>query len=88
MFAMQPSRVFQCWERRVCASITFAWVCSSKFIAEFRGDIRITIPVIAGQLNSNYSEFRKMATELLSRLAAQGMCKDHLSVGVLKHVCS
>jgi hypothetical protein len=44
------------------------------FVAEFREDIRITIPAIAEGLSHLYSDVRKVAIELLSKLAEQGMC--------------
>jgi len=74
MFAMQPSSSFQGWQRGVCVSVTFRWVCSSMFVAEFHEDVRIIIPAIAKHLKDSDSHVREAATELLSRLAAQGMC--------------
>jgi len=53
-------------------SITFQWVCSSIFVAEFRKDIRVTIPVIAERLKHSNWSVREAAIEFLSRLAAQG----------------
>jgi len=47
---------------------------SSLFVAEFREDVRITIPAIAECLKEFDSDVCKGAIELLSRLAAQGMC--------------
>jgi len=44
------------------------------FLAEFREDIRITIPAIAEHLKDSHSNVREAAIEFLSRLAAQGMC--------------
>ena len=44
------------------------------FVAEFREDVRIAIPAIAEGLKGPDSDVRKTAIELLSRLAAQGMC--------------
>jgi len=55
------------------------------FVAEFREDIRITIPAIMGRLKDSDSDVREAAIELLSTL---GMCQHHFSVGMLKHVCS
>ena len=49
-------------------------VCSSMFVAEFREDVRITIPAIAERLKDSDRYVRSAAIELLSRLAAQGMC--------------
>jgi len=43
-------------------------------IAEFRDDIRITIPAIAEHLKDSDSFVRMAAIEGLSILAAQGMC--------------
>jgi len=43
------------------------------FVAEFREDIRITIPAIADNLKDSDWYVRSAAIELLSRLAAQGM---------------
>ena len=57
-------------------------------VAEFREDIRITIPAIAEHLKDSDSYVREAAIELLSMLAAQGMCEYHFPVGVLKHFCS
>jgi len=47
------------------------------FAAEFREDVRITIPAIAECLNDYDWDVRKAAIEVLSRLAAQGMCWHH-----------
>jgi len=58
------------------------------FVAEFREDVRITIPAIAERLKDSGSEVRSAAIGVLSRLAAQGMCCHHSPVGVLKHVYS
>ena len=44
------------------------------FVAEFREDVRITIPAIAERLKDSDSYVRKAVIGLLSRLAAQGMC--------------
>jgi len=44
------------------------------FVAEFQEEVRITIPAIAERLKDSNSEVRKAAVELLSTLAAQGMC--------------
>jgi len=44
------------------------------FVAEFRGNVQITIPVIAESLKDSDSEIRTAAIEGLSRLAAQGLC--------------
>jgi len=44
------------------------------FVAEFQEDVRITIPAIAERLKDSRSDVRKAAIEVLSRLAAQGMC--------------
>ena len=44
------------------------------FVAEFQEDVRITIPAIAERLKDSDSYVRSAAIELLSRLAAQGMC--------------
>jgi len=44
------------------------------FVAEFREDIRITISAIVDGLKDSYSNVRSTAIEVLSRLAAQGMC--------------
>jgi len=74
MFARQPSRTFPGWQRRVCVSITFRWVCSSTFVAEFREDVRITIPAIADGLKDSDLDVRSAAIEILSGLAVQGMC--------------
>jgi len=43
-------------------------------LAEFREDIRITIPAIAEGLNRSHFDARKAAIKLLSVLATQGMC--------------
>jgi len=56
------------------------------FVAEFREDVRITIPVIAKRLNDFNSDVCKAAIEFLSMLAAHSMCLCHFVVGVLKHV--
>jgi len=58
------------------------------FVAEFREDIRVTIPVIAKGLKDSHSDVRKAAIEGVSRLAVQGVCLNHSPVGVLKHNCS
>ena len=44
------------------------------FLADFLEDIRIIVPVIAEHLKNSYWYVRNVAIELLSRLAAQGMC--------------
>jgi len=44
------------------------------FEAEFREDVRITIPAIVGRLKDFDSDVRKAAIEGLSTLAALGMC--------------
>jgi hypothetical protein len=66
----------------------FSWVRSTKFVDEFREDVRITIPAIGEHLKDSHSYVIKAAIELLSRLAAQGMPKHHFLAGVLKHDCS
>ena len=66
--------MFQGWHRRVCVSITFRWVRSSMFVAEFREDVRITIPAITERLKDSDSDVRKAVIGLLSKLTAQGMC--------------
>jgi len=43
------------------------------FIAEFREDVRVTIPAIAECLKDSDWYVRKAAIEVLSRLAVQGM---------------
>ena len=43
-------------------------------VAEFREDVRITIPVIAEGLKHFDSDVRKTAIVGVSRLAVQGMC--------------
>jgi len=58
----------------MCVSITLWWVCSSMFIAEFREDVRITIPAIVEGLNVSDWYVRLAAIEGVSRLAVQGMC--------------
>ena len=74
MFARKPSSSFQGWQRRVCVSTAFRWVCSSMFLAEFRKDVQTSIPAIAEGVKDSNSEVRAAAIEGLSRLAAQGMC--------------
>ena len=69
-----PSSSFPGWLRWVCVSISFRRVYSTMFVAEFREDVQITIPAIAERLKNSDSYVRKAAIELLSRLAAQGMC--------------
>jgi len=49
-------------------------MCSSMFVAEFREDLRITIPAIAERLKASNRYVRSAAIEILSKLAAQGMC--------------
>ena len=49
-------------------------VCSSVFVAEFREDVRITIPAIAECLEGNDFDVFKVAIKFLLRLAEQGMC--------------
>jgi len=44
------------------------------FVAEFREDVRITIPSIPERLKDSDWYVRSAAIEVLSRLAAQGMC--------------
>jgi len=44
------------------------------FVAEFREDVRITIPAIVECLKDSDSHVCLAAIEVLSRLAAQGMC--------------
>jgi len=58
------------------------------FVVEFREDIQISIPAVAEHLKNSDPGVRSAAIELLSRLATQGMCKDHFQVGMLKHVYS
>jgi len=41
-------------------------------VAEFREDVRITIPAIVKHLKDSNSNIREAVAELLSRLAAQG----------------
>jgi len=43
------------------------------FVAEFREDVRITIPAIVEHLKDPDWYVRDVAIELLSRLAMQGM---------------
>jgi len=73
VFARQPWNSFQGWQSRVRFSITFLWVCSSAFIAEFREDIREIIRTIAGRLNDSDSDIRNAVLELLLKLAEMGM---------------
>jgi len=74
MFARQSSSFFPGWKRRVCVSVAFQLVCSSVFVAEFREDIPITIPALMEHLTDSKPDVRRAAMELLSRLAAQGLC--------------
>jgi len=74
MFARQPLREFQDWQHRVCVRITLRWVYSSRIVAEFQEDVWITIPVVAERLKDTHWYVRKAAIEVLSRLAARGMC--------------
>jgi len=74
VFVSQPSREFPGWQRKVCVSISFWWVYSRMFVAEFREDLRIAIPAIAKRLKDSHPGFRLGAINLLSRLGAQGMC--------------
>ena len=74
MFAWQPSREFQIWQRRVCVSIALWWACSSLFVAEFREDVQIIIPAIVECLKDSDGYVRSVAIEGVSSLAAQGMC--------------
>jgi len=73
MLARHPLSSFQGWQHRVCVDITFRQVCSSLFLAEFRDDVRITIPAIVEGMKNSNQHLRNAATELLSRLATQGM---------------
>ena len=43
-------------------------------VAEFRGDIRITIPAILDRLKDSDSAVRKAAIKGVLRLAAHGVC--------------
>jgi len=43
-------------------------------VAEFREEIRMTIPAIAEHLTDSKWDVRPAAIELLSRLVAQGLC--------------
>ena len=56
------------------------------FVAEFRENVWITIPVIAKCLNDLNWDVHKAAIKFLSMLAAHSMCLHHFVVGVLKHV--
>jgi len=58
------------------------------FVAQFREDIQTIIPAIAEGLKDSHSKVRMTAIDLISRLAAQGMCYHRFPVGVLKRVCS
>jgi len=69
----------------VCVSVAFWWVCSTAFVAEYREDVRITIPAIAKHLKASGWYARNSAIELLSRLVVQRKCYHHFPVGVLKH---
>jgi len=86
--AWQVSREFCSWRCRVCARISFWWVCSGMFVAECREDVRISIPAIAERLNDSDSDVRKAAIELFSRLGAQGVSQHHFLLGVLNRGCS
>jgi len=44
------------------------------FVVDFRDNIRMTIPVIAKHMEDSDPGVRMAAIELLSRLAALGMC--------------
>ena len=44
------------------------------FEAEFREDIQVIIPIILGGLKDPHWYAHEGSVELLSRLAAQGMC--------------
>jgi len=72
----------------VCVSVTFLWVYSSMFVAEFREDVRAIIPAIAEHLKDSVFHVRKAAIKGLTRLAMRGMCSHHFLVGVLSHACS
>ena len=43
-------------------------------VAEFKEDVRITIPAVVEHLKDSDWHVRNAATELLLRMAAQGMC--------------
>jgi|SRR5712671_2670854 len=88
MFAIQLSNSFQGWQCMVCGNVTLRWMCSNLFVAEFREDIRITIPAIVGYLKDSDWHVRNAAIEHLSRLTAQGMCQHHSPVDALKPICS
>jgi len=59
---------------QVCVRITFWWIFSKVFVAEFLDDFRITIPVIAEYLKDSGLYVHEAVIELLSRLGEQGMC--------------
>jgi len=73
MFARQPSSTFQVGSAGyVLASLSAG--CSNVAAGEFREDVRVTIAAIAECLKDSNSDVCKATIELLSRLAAQGMC--------------
>jgi len=61
-------------------------VCSSIFVAEFKEEVRTTIPATVECLRDSDSDVREAAIELLSMLAARGMWYHHFPVGELKRV--
>jgi len=74
IFARQPLSSFQGWQRRVRISIAFQLGCSSRFVAEFREDVRIAIPAIVESMKDSGPDVRKAIIKEVSGLAAQGMC--------------
>src|SRR5712672_2122067 len=61
----------------------FWLVCSSLFLAEFKEDVRITIPAIVEHLKSSDSDVCKAALDGVSMMAAQGMYQRHFLAVVL-----
>jgi len=55
------------------------------FAAEFREDVRVTIPAIVDRLKDSVWYVRKAAVDLFSGLLAQGICQHPFLLGVLKH---
>jgi len=53
--------------------------------AEFKEDVRITIPAVVEHLKGHDWHVRNAASELLLRMAAQGMCQHHFLVDELKN---
>ena len=74
--------------RCVCATFCSHSMSSTIIVAELRGDIQRTIPIIVECLKDSHKDVRQAAINGLSSLAAHCMCYLLFPFDVLIHGCS